>query len=167
MSSSLRSRAGHADRLMFMRVRYATVSRRRAKYDSPKRSMACTERSWLRKPAALALLPWIALGPACVLWWYVGELAGQGDLRPYLVLYAFAFVVPPLLMRMPSQYNRRRDYWIAYFSFALGMVCDRLDHEIFELLGGMISGHTLKHLLMGYAIAVMARMLHLRRLRFR
>lgn len=125
------------------------------------------ERSWLRKPAALALLPWIALGPACVLWWYIGETAGAGDLRPYLVLYAFAFLVPPLLMRMPSQYNRRSDYWAAYLAFVLGMLCDRFDHEIFELLGGMLSGHTLKHLLMGYAVAVLARMLHRRRLRFR
>lgn len=125
------------------------------------------ERSWLRRSGALALLPWIAIGPASVLWWYAGELAGTGDLRPYLVLYAFAFIVPPLLMRLPSPYNRRSAYWTAYVAFVLGMVCDRLDHELFALLGGLVSGHTIKHLLMGFAIAALARMLHLRRLRFR
>lgn len=125
------------------------------------------ERTWLRKSGLLALLPWIAIGPASVLWWYSGELVGQGDLRPYLVLYAFAFTVPPMLMRLPSQYNRRNAYWTAYFAFVAGMLCDVMDHQIFALLGGLLSGHTLKHLLMGVAIAVLARMLHLRRLRFR
>lgn len=125
------------------------------------------ERTWLRKSAISMLLPWIAVGPACVLWWYAGELSGNGDLRPYLVLYAFAFVVPPLLMRLPSPYNRHGTYWTAYLAFVLGMVFDRLDHAIYALLGGLVSGHTLKHLLMGFAIALLARMLHVRRLRFR
>lgn len=125
------------------------------------------ERTWLRGFAAWMLLPWIVAGPASVLWWHAAELSGQGDLRPYLVLYAFAFTVPPLLMRLPSPYNRHGTYWTAYFAFVLGMVCDRLDHAIYALLGGLLSGHTLKHLLMGFAIALLARMLHLRRLRFR
>lgn len=125
------------------------------------------ERTWLRPAGAAMLLPWVLAGPAAVVWWYAGVAEGGGDLRPYLVLYAFAFVVPPLLMRLPSPYNRRGAWWTAYLAFVAGMVCDRLDHQIFALLGGLVSGHTLKHLLMGVAIATLARMLFLRRLRFR
>jgi hypothetical protein len=121
------------------------------------------ERTWLRPAAATMLLPWIAVGPATVLWWYFQN----GDLRFYLLLYVFAFTVPPLLMALPSPYSRRRGYWTAYICFALGMACDRLDHQIYTWLAGTVSGHTLKHLMMGLAIAALVSMLERRRLRFR
>lgn len=125
------------------------------------------ERARLKRGAIAMLVPWLCIGPASVLWWYAGELHGVGDLRFYLLLYVFAFLVPPLLMRLPSSYSRSGAYWTAYFCFALGMACDRLDHRIFELLGGTVGGHTLKHLLMGLAIGLLVRMLARRRLRFR
>lgn len=121
------------------------------------------ERTWLRPGAAAMLLPWIALGPASVLWWYFEG----GDLRFYLLLYVFAFVVPPFLMALPSPYSRRRAWWLAYVCFVFGMACDRLDHQVFGWLAGTVSGHTLKHVFMGLAIAQIVSMIERRRLRFR
>lgn len=125
------------------------------------------ERTRLRAGALTMLIPWLLVGPASVLWWYAGELHGTGDLRYYLLLYGFAFVVPPLLMSLASPYSRRNGYLWAYVAFALAMICDRLDHRIFAVLDGLVSGHTLKHLLIGVALACLVRMLGRRRLRFR
>lgn len=125
------------------------------------------ERTRPRGGGVALLLPWIAVGPASVLWWYAGELHGAGDLRPYLLLYVFVFVATPLLLSLPTAYSRARAYWWAYLAFALGMACDRLDHAIWIWLDGWISGHTIKHLLMGLALALLVRMLGRRRLRFR
>lgn len=125
------------------------------------------ERTRLRGGGIALLLPWLAVGPASVLWWYAGEIHGEGDLRPYLLLYLFVFLATPLLLSLPTAYSRARAYWWAYLAFALGMACDRLDHAIWIWLDGWISGHTLKHLLMGLALALLVRMLARRRLRFR
>lgn len=124
----------------------------------------CAERIPLSPGSALALLPWIALGPASVLWWHTGALDGAGDLRPYLLLYAFVFVLTPVLLLHASPYTPQAAYWQAYLAFTLGMVCDRLDHPLHAWLGGLISGHTLKHLLMGLALFFLIRLLQQRRI---
>lgn len=126
-----------------------------------------TERTAPGKLAVVSLLPWIALGPACVLWWYQGQIARYGDLRPYLLLYAFVFVLTPLLLLTHSPYDRQQGYWWAYLAFCLGMAGDRLDHPIHQALGGAVSGHTLKHVFMGVAMLFLLRMLSRRRPRLR
>jgi len=109
-------------------------------------------------PGGIAmLLPWLAAGPACALWWYAGP-AGN-DLRFYLLLYGTILTLAPWLMLLRTPYDLKGRHWAAYFAFVLALICDRLDHVIHALLGGHLSGHTLKHLLAGLAVFLLANML--------
>lgn len=108
-------------------------------------------------PAGSAmLLPWLITGPACALWWYASP---TDDLRFYLLLYGTILTLAPWLMTLRTPYDLHGRHWAAYFVFVLAMICDRLDHIIHDLLGSSLSGHTLKHLLAGLAIFLLAGML--------
>jgi hypothetical protein len=52
----------------------------------------------------------------------------------------------------------RHVVWIGVW-YGAAIVCEQLDRAIFEALGGLISGHTIKHLLSAGAVAVVAVML--------
>lgn len=118
------------------------------------------ERAPLGASGRALLLAWIATGPASVLYWHWGELIGRGgDLRFYMLFYPIMFLLPPLLMRLRSTWTHRALYPLAYLAFMLGMAGDLLDKPVFELLGGSVSGHTLKHLFMGLAVALLAAMI--------
>lgn len=111
---------------------------------------------------ALFLLP--LLGMASVLAWYLGELHGAGDLRAYFAMQAAgALAILLLLALFPPRYSRGGDLLLALGLYALALLCDKLlDQPLFDL-GGVISGHTLKHLLAAVAVYVLLRMLQRRR----
>lgn len=99
-----------------------------------------------------ALLALAAIGS--VAWWYVGELRGAGDLRPYLLLQAAPLVLIPLwqaIHRAPRA-ERIAFAW-AIAGYVLAKVAELADRQIFDVLGA-VSGHTLKHLLAALAAAV-------------
>ena len=84
---------------------------------------------------------------ASVAWWHFTLLAGAGDLRPYLLLQLLPIVLIPLwqwLYRVP-----RRDR--LYFGLALAVYvvakAAELNDHAFLAMSGVLSGHTLKHLL--------------------
>lgn len=96
----------------------------------------------------LGLLPvLITLGISSVVYWSMTEAAGRGDLRPYAVVQFFPMLVIPLICILFSP--RRLD---ARYVFAMGClyslakIFEHFDHALFDLLGGIASGHTLKHL---------------------
>lgn len=117
-------------------------------------------------PAGRCLLVlWLWVGPASVIYWYWSETQGAGDLRFYLLLHLATVLLIPAVLRTPSRWSHRQYYLAAYVAFVLGMAGDAFDREVFSLLGGAVSGHTLKHLFMGLAAALLAHMiLHRRRL---
>jgi hypothetical protein len=126
-------------------------------------ALLIAERISLDRAGRLMLFLWVLTGPATVLWWQFGEVTGRGDLRPYFMLHAFMFVLPPALLAMRTPYTGRQFYAIAYLLFVLAMAGDRLDHAVFECTHGLVSGHTMKHLLMGLAIGMLAYMFATRR----
>lgn len=128
-------------------------------------ALLITERVVLTRAARLLLGLWVVAGPVSVLYWQAGELSGQGDLRPYFLLYVFMFLLLPVLIAAPTPYTHNRLYGWAYALFVLAMAGDRLDHAVYAMTGQLISGHTLKHLLMGVAIALLAHMFACRRRR--
>jgi hypothetical protein len=95
-----------------------------------------------RHPAAVLAL----CAVASVAWWHFTELAGSGDLRPYLLMQALPFVLVPLWQ---SAYDAREsDRWyfgVALLIYAAAKLAELNDHEIGAVLG--VTGHTLKHLL--------------------
>jgi len=98
------------------------------------------------------LLAIFALGS--VVWWYISELAGAGDLRLYLLLQGMPLILIPLwqaIYRAPKV--ERIAFGAAIFLYAVAKVTEVNDHTLMNALG-VLSGHTLKHLLAAAAAAV-------------
>ena len=112
--------------------------------------------SRLSTPALLLLLPFAVY--SVVYWWWT-EHTGSGDLRPYLFLQLLTLsLLPTLYLLYPGRYKRRRDMLLTIALYFLAISCEWLDHFIHEITQ-VISGHTLKHLLIALAVARLVRML--------
>ena len=93
-------------------------------------------------------------GVASVAWWYISELAGNGDLRPYLLLQGLPMLLIPLwqwIYRTPE--SERWAFAGALLIYLIAKLAELNDHEIANLLGAP-TGHTLKHLLATAAAAL-------------
>ena len=89
-------------------------------------------------------LPILLAGLGSLLYW-----RRQGDLRWYVLLQAWAVVlVPVILLLFEARTTDTRDLGIALGLYALSKVFELLDVVIFNM-GGIVSGHTLKHLAAG------------------
>jgi hypothetical protein len=139
---------------------------------------------WDRAPLAFALMSWLGAnlcervslkaglrllplllfaGPASVGYWAWSEARGIGDLRPYLLVQAWAMLVVPLLLCLYApRYTGDRDVLAITGCYVLALACDVLDHQIVALTG-LVSGHTLKHVFA--ALAVYGVLLRLKRRR--
>lgn len=107
----------------------------------------------------LGLRSLLALGLASVVQWHLSEQRGEGDLRFYLMVQFFPLLaIPLLLVLLPPRYTRGSDLMIALGIYGLAKVFELLDREMFAL-GGVVSGHTLKHLTAAIAIWWLLRML--------
>jgi len=105
------------------------------------------------------LVPLLAAGAASLLWW-----KGTGDLRMYaLAQYAPMITIPLLAMLLPPRYTRGTDIFAVVGWYSLAKACEFFDGLIFDLLGGAVSGHTLKHVLAGVGAFWIARMVILRK----
>src|SRR5262249_34145047 len=114
--------------------------------------------------AGWLLVPLAAIGVGSVLQWHWTEQHDRGDMRLYVFVqgYALFFVlVTPLLF--PPRYTRTADWYIGIGWYALAKICESLDGRIYAGTGGLISGHTLKHLLGAVSTYWLLRMLILRR----
>lgn len=92
----------------------------------------------------------VALGVASVVSWNLGEARGAGDLRAYaLVQFYPALLVPLVLWLFPKAEPMvpGRAILAAFLLYSLSKGAEALDHQVFALLGGAVSGHSLKHLL--------------------
>lgn len=92
------------------------------------------------------LLPLLALGAVTTLHWEISELRGEGDLRFYA---AFQFLPLTLVIMMLMLFESRglEKRWLiaTVLAYLAAKLFEMNDERIFAL-GGMISGHTLKHL---------------------
>jgi hypothetical protein len=89
------------------------------------------------------------------LWWYVTESAGQGDLRPYLLLQGLPLVLVPLWQahaRAPRA--ARAAFGIVILLYVVAKIAEVNDHTLYNSLD-MLSGHTIKHILAALASAVL------------
>jgi len=107
----------------------------------------------------LLLGPAVAFGLASVLYWFFTERAGAGDLRPYAIVQGGPLLVILLLMALfPSPYTRSLALLGALAMYGLAKLAEIGDAWIWGL-GGVVSGHTLKHLLSAAAIGILVWML--------
>lgn len=102
---------------------------------------------WVDPRAARRLLPLLVLGgTAAVGYWHFSELRGAGDLRPYIIVqFLPLLLIPAILILFPAQGVKARYVWTILGMYAAAKVFELLDAELFRA-GGIVSGHTLKHL---------------------
>jgi len=100
----------------------------------------------------ILLWPLIVVGAASVGYWHLSELQGNGDLRPYgLVQFLPMVLIPLILVLFPPRGLRTSFLWWTLITYALTKVAEHFDLGIFEMTG-IISGHSMKHLLASLAI---------------
>jgi hypothetical protein len=105
-------------------------------------------------------LPLLLLGITSVLYWYLGERNGAGDLRVYiLVQFAPMLLLPLIALLYPAGRLRARDFWMIMLLYAVAKVVEIADVEIFTATANIISGHTVKHLFAAAATGWMIRLL--------
>lgn len=112
----------------------------------------------------IVLLPvLIVLGLVSVMAWYASETAGNSDLRPYLLAQGGTLVlIPALLLLYRPVYDLGHGYLVALALYLLALLAEWLDAWLFSLTG-LISGHSIKHLIAALAIYWLLRMLRRRK----
>jgi hypothetical protein len=103
-----------------------------------------------RKHAILLALAAVA----SVAWWRFTDLAGAGDLRPYLLLQGLPILLIPLwqwIYKAPAA--DRMAFGGALALYVVAKFAELGDHQIAAALG-VVTGHTLKHLLATGAAAL-------------
>ncbi len=109
--------------------------------------------------AGLALLvPMLLVGAASVIYWRATERAGVGNVLPYGILQGYSVIIVLLLARLsPSRYTRGNDLYWVFGWYVLSKLLETFDAEVLHL-GGVVSGHTLKHVaaaLAGFTVCYM------------
>ncbi len=103
----------------------------------------------------------VMAGAASVILWDYGEIRGAGDLRAYALVQFWPVILIPLVLYLfPEGRHVRMRYLMAALAFyALAKLFEHYDHGIFDLTGGAVSGHTIKHLLAAGAPAAILAMM--------
>jgi len=111
------------------------------------------------------LWPLLALGAFTVLYWYVGETLGHGNVMPYALFQGWSVLAIVMLIaffRAPRYSHGSLLEWAAA-CYGLAKLAEAFDLPIYRALGGVLSGHTIKHLLASAAVFAIARQRRLRR----
>lgn len=117
--------------------------------------------SW--RLAGWLLGPLVALGVGSVMYWHVTEVSQAGDMRLYLVVQFFPLVcLPVLLVFFPARYSGTADLAASLTCYVLAKVLEILDRQVYAQ-GGLVSGHTMKHLVAGLGAYFILFMLQRRR----
>jgi hypothetical protein len=106
-------------------------------------------------PGVLAAGGVVATG--AVLYWWLTEQRGAGDLRPYLFVQILPMLLVPLalLMKLPALHRActpASAWWAVLALYAAAKVTEVADRAVLAATG-WVSGHTLKHLLAAAAAA--------------
>lgn len=93
----------------------------------------------------------LLLGIGSVLYWYLGELRGAGDLRPYLAVQFLPMLLLPLILLLyPAHYIQNNRLWWALLLYVLAKLAEHFDSALLESFA--FSGHSMKHLLASFAV---------------
>src|SRR5215467_15028530 len=96
--------------------------------------------------------PLLIIGAATVFYWSWTERHGVGDLRPYaLVQFLPLLLIALMLWIYPGGRESTAWLWWSFLMYFLAKVAERFDAPIYRAVG-LLSGHTIKHLLSALAI---------------
>jgi hypothetical protein len=111
----------------------------------------------------ILLVPLALLGASSVWYWRWSAAHGIENLNPYgAVQFGSALVILTMIVLFPERYTRSGDFLVAAMLYAAAKAAEHFDRPIFDATGGVMSGHTLKHLLAAAAVGCLLRMLNLR-----
>ena len=114
--------------------------------DAPLQLAVVDQRPWYTSPVTWGVAGAVLVGVASVVYWYASEAAGAGDLRPYaLVQFVPLVLIPLLLASGPPAYTRGGDLLVVLGWYVVAKLFEQADAAVFAA-GGLVSGHTLKHL---------------------
>lgn len=115
------------------------------------------------RTARRILIPLLLIGYASVEYWAITESRGAGDLRPYAVVQFFPMVLILffLLTRKPT-IGAAKYYWIMLLFYVLAKVFEQLDTVVYAV-GGLLSGHSIKHMFAAMTPATVLYALYRRR----
>jgi hypothetical protein len=109
------------------------------------------------------LLPLLMLGVLSVVYWRLSDSGDGGDLRLYvLVQFLPMLLIPAIILLYPPALRPMRHVWALLGLYGVAKVLECLDEPVLRATG-LVSGHTVKHLVA--AIAVYAFLLGLSRRR--
>jgi len=114
-------------------------------------------------PAARVLFaPLLVAGVGSVVYWYITQLAGRGDLRAYALVQFGSLTVVVFVLAL----YRPQDRGSAWLSgglalYGIAKIFEMADRPIYSALQ-VVSGHTLKHITAAAAVGCVAAMLRLR-----
>jgi hypothetical protein len=103
----------------------------------------------------------VAFGLASLLYWDWTERQGHGDLRFYgLVQFYPMIALPVICWLFPKARHTGGGYlfWVIFW-YAVAKLLEYFDGEVLSLLGGSVSGHSLKHLAAAIAPYIVLRMI--------
>jgi hypothetical protein len=105
---------------------------------------------------ALPLL--LAVGMGSVAWWAWTESIGQGDLRPYGLVQFFPMLAIPLACWLfpGGRLIGGREIAAMVAFYVAAKLLEHFDPLVMEMLGGVMSGHALKHVAAAGTPAVVA-----------
>ena len=124
---------------------------------------AIAERADLRL-GLKSLWPLLAVGAGTVIYWYATERMGAGNLIPYGLYQGWSILVIVLLIGLfpAGRYSHGGFLVWAAGWYGLAKVFETYDLGVFRLTGGVMSGHTIKHVLASCAVFAIVRQLRLR-----
>ncbi|MES2318962.1 MAG: alkaline phytoceramidase [Pseudomonadota bacterium] len=104
-------------------------------------------------PTLKRALPVLAvLGALSVLWWSL-----TADLRPYLLIQGMPLLLIPVLQwQSDAPLGRRIAFTLAIIMYVFAKMFELADVQVFQAFG-VLSGHTIKHLLAAAAAIVLIR----------
>lgn len=108
------------------------------------------------------LAPLLAAGLGSIVWWRLGDAAGAGDLRPYvLVQFLPLLLLPLLLLLYRPAYEPASYLWGVLACYAIAKVLELADAPLLAATG--MGGHAWKHLTAAAGVLLVAIALERRR----
>ena len=108
------------------------------------------------RTAQRLLVPLLIIGALSVVYWAWTESRGVGDLRPYgLVQFLPMLLIPVILLTHKPSIGEARYFWWMLFFYGVAKLFELFDADLMAL-GGIISGHSLKHIAAAVTPAIFA-----------
>lgn len=97
------------------------------------------------KNARLILFSLLTTGIISVIYWYITEQKGCGDLRLYIAVQFLPILLIPIILLFFKQKDQDTIYiWFVLLTYISAKISETYDHEIYHTLK-FISGHSIKH----------------------